>query len=112
VTLDDGTSTKPADVHVVADTGKHTWMEITLGEGKNRQIHRMGEAIGHEVLKLSRVGVRRADHRGVEARQWRHLTPQEVNLLREKTGALSTVVRKRAAPERKPRASKKRGRDR
>ncbi len=103
VTLDDGTVTRPSDVHVVADTGKHTWMEITLGEGKNRQIHRMGDAIGHTVLKLSRVSYAGLTAEGMKPGQWRHLTVAEVNLLREKTGAQTTVVRKRANPERRPR---------
>lgn len=55
VTLDDGAHTRPAVVKVLASESKHTWLEITLKEGKNRQIHRMGEAIGHPVLKLTRV---------------------------------------------------------
>ena len=36
-------------------TGKNTWLEVSIHEGKNRQIHRTAEALGFNVLKLTRV---------------------------------------------------------
>jgi len=55
VTLDDGYKTKPAEVFVLREESKNTWVQITLTEGKNRQIHRMADAIGHPVQRLART---------------------------------------------------------
>jgi 23S rRNA pseudouridine2605 synthase len=102
VTLDDGTVTRPAGVHVVGDTGKHTWLEITLREGKNRQIHRMAESIGRRLLKLTRVAYAGLTVEGLRPGHWRPLSPAEVEALREAVGARVTQVRKRApAPDRR-----------
>ncbi|MSP59601.1 MAG: pseudouridine synthase [Myxococcales bacterium] len=102
VTLDDGTKTRPAHVHVVGDTGNHTWVEIGIKEGKNRQIHRMAEVIGHPVLKLERVDYAGLTTEGVKLGRWRSLTSEEVAALREMSGARSTVVRKRSPQGRRP----------
>ncbi len=100
VVLDDGTKTKPAEVHLIGDTGRHTWLEITLREGKNRQIHRMGDAVGHPVLKLVRVAYAGLTLEGLKPGKWRRLTDEEVAGLRERSGARSTVVRRQAPPPR------------
>jgi len=57
------------------------WVEITLTEGRNRQIRRMFEQIGHHVEKIKRVryGSLRLD---VEPGEWRFLKPREVDALR------------------------------
>ena len=58
VTLEDGTRTKPAvELLLVKETQTNTWMQIGIQQGLNRQIRRMGEAIGHPVLKLIRVAI-------------------------------------------------------
>ena len=49
VELDDGYTTKKAEVFVVRQEPQSCWVQLTLTEGKNRQIRRMGEAIGHKV---------------------------------------------------------------
>ena len=61
------------------------WYEITLIEGRNRQIRRMFEQIGHHVEKIKRVryGPLQLD---VEAGSFRHLTAQEVAQLKAATG--------------------------
>ncbi len=55
VVLDDGETTRPCDLFVIREEEKCTWLEITLKEGRNRQIHRMAEALGKVVLRLSRI---------------------------------------------------------
>src|ERR1051325_3146766 len=55
VELDDGTRTMPAEVATLPGESKHTWLAITIHEGKQRQIHRMVEALGFQVDKLQRV---------------------------------------------------------
>ena len=55
--LDDGTKTQPVVIRVVVDEPERTVMEMTLSEGKNRQIRRMCEAVGLEVARLRRTAV-------------------------------------------------------
>ena len=54
VVLDDGVKTQPCVIHVVTDEPERTVMEITLYEGRNRQIRRMCAAVGLEVVRLKR----------------------------------------------------------
>jgi 23S rRNA pseudouridine2605 synthase len=54
VVLDDGL-TAPARVEKVRVTGSHSWLEITIREGRNRQVRRMCEAVGHPVSRLKRI---------------------------------------------------------
>jgi pseudouridine synthase len=84
VTLDDGTRTAPAKIRRVGETETNTWFEILLHEGKNQQIRRMFDLIGHSVIKLrrSRIGSLRDDD--LKPKSWRRLTPDEIKLLMEK----------------------------
>lgn len=52
-----GESSGPAHVREVRATDKYTWFELTISEGKNRQVRRMCEAIGHPALKLVRIRI-------------------------------------------------------
>jgi len=56
VTLSDG-PTRPAMVKRLRDAAKYTYLEITLTEGRNRQVRRMLEAVGSKVLKLVRTAI-------------------------------------------------------
>ncbi len=56
VTLKDG-PTRPAEVRRVRDSATRTFFEITITEGRNRQVRRMVEAIESKVLKLVRVSI-------------------------------------------------------
>ncbi|MDW8245392.1 MAG: pseudouridine synthase [Sandaracinaceae bacterium] len=84
VTLDDGQITKPAKVFVLRSDMKSTWLHITLYEGRNRQIHRMGEAVGHEVLRLVRQSFAGITIEGLKAGEYRPLTEKEVALLKKR----------------------------
>jgi 23S rRNA pseudouridine2605 synthase len=57
---------------------------ITIREGRNRQIRRMCEAVGHPVRKLRRVRIGPISDRRLRVGEWRELTRQEVEEL--KTG--------------------------
>ena len=50
-------TTGPAIVREVRSTDKYTWFELTITEGKNRQVRRMCEALDHKVLKLVRIRI-------------------------------------------------------
>ena len=80
VMLKDG-PTQPAMVQRVRDSGKYTFLEITIREGRNRQVRRMMEAIGSKVLKLVRTeigGLRIGD---LPIGTYRELSPADVKLL-------------------------------
>lgn len=55
VRLDDGVVSAPAEVHIIRKSANKTWIEITLREGRNREVRRMCEAVGHRVEKLLRT---------------------------------------------------------
>ena len=72
--------TAPARIRVIRESA-NPWYEVTLVEGRNRQIRRMFEEIGHHVEKIKRVRYGPL-HLDVEAGRFRHLTAKEVGLLR------------------------------
>ncbi len=81
VTLDDWT-TRPARVRLLGTLADgSSWMELTLIEGKNRQVRRMCAAVGHEVLDLTRVMIGRLALGELPVGAWRRLGPPEVELL-------------------------------
>ena len=81
VELADG-PTRPARVRRVRDSEKYTHLEITLTEGRNRQVRRMIEALDVTVLKLVRVKIGPIPIGGLAIGKWRSLTPAEVRALR------------------------------
>jgi 23S rRNA pseudouridine2605 synthase len=92
--------TAPAQVRLMKDAA-NPWYEVTLIEGKNRQIRRMFEEIGHHVEKIKRVryGPLSLD---VHPGEFRELTVKEVNALRQaRSGQLpAPSVRERPAKAR------------
>lgn len=84
VELDDGYKTKPAEVFVLREEERSTWVQLTLEEGKNRQVHRMGEAVGHRVQRLVRTSFAGITADGLRPGQMRPLTDKEVDKLKKK----------------------------
>jgi len=62
----------------------HTWLQITIYEGKNRQVHRMCEAIGRRVLRLTRIGFAGLTLDGLRPGQQRPLGGTELADLKQK----------------------------
>jgi len=81
VALDDEV-TRPAAVTRLRDSEKYTHFEITLTEGRNRQVRRMVEALDSHVLKLVRVQIGPIAIGSLAIGKWRHLTPAEVASLK------------------------------
>jgi pseudouridine synthase len=77
IELADG-PTRPAMVRRVRDSAKYTHVEITLTEGRNRQVRRMVEALGARALKLVRVKIGRIGIGTLPIGKWRLLTPAEI----------------------------------
>lgn len=84
IQLEDG-KTAPAQVKVkkTDKTKNSAIVEITIHEGKNRQVRRMLEAVGHPVIKLKRENYGFLHLRGMNAGEYRELKPHEVKQLRE-----------------------------
>ncbi len=82
VELSDG-PTLPAQVKRLRDSEKYTHLEITIHEGRNRQVRRMIEAVGSKVLKLVRVKLGPLTLDGLAIGKWRNLTEAELSALRE-----------------------------
>jgi 23S rRNA pseudouridine2605 synthase len=85
VRLEDG-MTAPAKVRKRKLVDANSWIEITIHEGRNRQVRRMCEALGHPVLKLKRTKVGPIGLTGVPAGMYRELTPGEVATLLRAAG--------------------------
>ena len=76
--LDDG-RTAPARVSAVAPNA----LRIAIHEGRNRQVRRMCDAIGHPVVRLVRIRIGPLAERGLRPGEWRPLTLAEVRALEE-----------------------------
>ncbi|GMB07807.1 ribosomal large subunit pseudouridine synthase B [Thermolongibacillus altinsuensis] len=83
IELEDG-MTAPAKAKMLSfDKRKKTAIvELRIHEGRNRQVRRMFEAIGHEVLKLKRERYAFLDLKGLNPGEYRELSPHEVKQLR------------------------------
>lgn len=71
--------TAPAEIKLMERTkeGGNAWYEVTLRQGKNQQIRRMFDSIGHSVTKLRRIQIGHITDRGLEVGQHRELKPGE-----------------------------------
>ena len=86
VLLDDG-MTAPARVDCIRTTQRgDTSFLITIHEGRNRQIRRMAEAIGHRTLRLKRERFGCLELGTLKPEEWRYLTESELTSLRALLG--------------------------
>ena len=88
----DGRKTAPAQVRVVSSEKERCVVEITLFEGRNRQIRRMCEQLGLEVARLRRNAVGGLKLGMLPAGCWRYLTPIEVRNLVMATGTTKKIA--------------------
>ena len=78
--------TAPAGVRIAETSGTKSWLEVTIAEGKWRQVRRMCEAVGLSVEKLVRVRLGPLKLGKLEPGRWRALTDVELARLREAVG--------------------------
>ena len=81
VLLSDGL-TAPAQVKKVKKAEANSWVEITIHEGRNQQIKRMLESVGHPVIKLKRTKFGPLNLGDLPVGECRYLTNKEANSLR------------------------------
>lgn len=77
--------TAPAKVRVMKKKGANAVLEITIFEGRNRQIRRMCETIGHPVLELKRISMGFLELGNLAEGKYRQLTEKEIRKLKEIT---------------------------
>ena len=78
----EGKLTSPAEVRLIRRETFDTVLLISIHEGRNRQVRKMLEAIGHQVVSLRRVAFGPIALGDLPRGQWRRLTPQEVSKLK------------------------------
>jgi 23S rRNA pseudouridine2605 synthase len=77
VVLSDG-PTRPAEVKRIRNSERYTFFEITLTEGRNRQVRRMVETLGAKVLKLVRTKFGKIEISDLQIGKYRMLTDREI----------------------------------
>ncbi len=77
----DGEKTLPAKVKILEKDEHHTRCEVTISEGRNRQIKKMFEAVGKEVEFLKRIAVGEIRLGGLQRGKWRFLNEKEMEYL-------------------------------
>ena len=76
--LEDG-RTAPAVLDVVGYKGNNAIAEISIREGRNRQVKRMMEKIGHPVLKLERISIGALELGNLAPGKWRHMKQKDID---------------------------------
>lgn len=85
VRLEDGV-TMPAKAKKLRKSENNSWIEMTIYEGKRRQIRRMLEKVGHPVLKLKRTSINGLKLGSLKPGEMRHLTTEELHTMRRELG--------------------------
>jgi pseudouridine synthase len=86
ISLEDG-PTAPCRITGLRETRENAWMEMTLHEGRNRQVKRMWERMGYPVLKLKRVSFAGLALGNLQPGEYRALRPRELEKIKRMTKA-------------------------
>lgn len=92
IRIEKGVVTAPAKVKVLESEKNASLVEIIIHEGRNRQVRRMFEAVGHRVLELKRVAIANVVIGNLPLGKWRHLREAEINNLLK--GKKTTISKK------------------
>ena len=91
IKLEDGV-TLPAKAKMLRHDGDKTWFELTIREGRNQQIRRMGDASGFPVMRLSRVSFAGITSDDLRPGEWRYLTRDELLSLKQEYGVPKRIT--------------------
>ena len=105
IVIDEDGRTAKAEVRKVRESQSNAWFELTLYEGRNQQIRRMFDAIGHSVIKLIRTRIGKLEVEPLKAGQWRHLSAREIRQMKNhgRATGLPRASRNSSARMRAPR---------
>lgn len=78
----DGRMTSPAQVRLIRYETFDTVLLISIHEGRNRQVRKMLNAVGHQVVSLKRVGFGPVSLGDLPSGKWRHLSQEEIEKLK------------------------------
>jgi 23S rRNA pseudouridine2605 synthase len=84
IMLDDGI-TAPAKIEEIKKLKANSWVDITIHEGRKRQVRRMFDRIGHSVIRLIRIRIDGLNLGGLTPGEFRNLTPEELGKLQKDT---------------------------
>jgi 23S rRNA pseudouridine2605 synthase len=84
IMLDDGI-TAPAKVGTIKELKANSWVDITIHEGRKRQVRRMFDRIGHSVIRLIRIKINGFGLSGLNPGEFRYLSSEEVERLKKET---------------------------
>lgn len=94
----DGKSTHGAQARRLRTEGDKTWVEFTLREGKNRQIHHIAEQSGTAVFRLARLSFAGLTADGLRPGQWRYLTKDELRAFKAEHGVPKKIATQPVPP--------------
>ncbi len=77
----DGIITAPAGIHICSRSGSEYRLEITIHEGRNRQVRRMFESVGCHVMSLKRTSVGNLTLGDLAIGQWRYLSTADLRTI-------------------------------
>jgi 23S rRNA pseudouridine2605 synthase len=97
ISIGNGERTSPAQVRKLRGSQANSWFEVTLRQGRNQQIRRMFDAIGHSVIKLRRVRIGSLEDDKLKPGKWRMLTDAEVRRLKRTGRTPPAGARRRGA---------------
>ncbi len=84
VVLEDGYKTAPLDVRYETSQGKGAWVRVIMGEGRKRQIRETCKQLGLPIVRILRIRIGALRLGNLKPRQWRYLTREEIEALKEK----------------------------
>ncbi len=79
----DSQKTAPAKATLLGHSPKSSLLRIEMHEGRKREVRRMCQAIGHDILELKRIGFAGLSLKNLKPGRWRHLQASEVKKLRK-----------------------------
>src|SRR5262249_37700175 len=79
----DGVPTAAAAIKLISKTKQGTLLEVTMHEGRKRQLRRVADALGHPVVAIHRTKLGPLELGGLAEGSWRHLTPGEIQALHD-----------------------------